>query len=205
MDTVSLFAYFVISIPWLVFHNTLQGGKSTPQFFLSVVDKLKCEIEEYTDKSTSETFIELSRFRCSYIASTEWFLSCMAFRVYQVVHVAWQSRSWFVSQTIMRSCDFVTCNANDFLKAKSHTEEISARRRRYTVNSLVSNHPWCTKKKTKRNLQSSSMLLLDLLAKRWPNLKWRFVNYQNSSQSNNVLTSILSIKRIRILFWPTIK
>ena len=55
----------------MVFHNTSQGEGSTPQFFLSIADKLKWEVEKYTDKSTSGTFNELGGFRCSYLASTE--------------------------------------------------------------------------------------------------------------------------------------
>lgn len=43
----------------MVFHNTSQGEGSTPQFFLSIADKLKWEVEKYTDKSTSGTFNEL--------------------------------------------------------------------------------------------------------------------------------------------------
>ena len=40
-QAISLFAYCVISIPWMVFHNTSQGEGSTAQFFLSIADKLK--------------------------------------------------------------------------------------------------------------------------------------------------------------------
>ena len=75
----------------MVFHNTSQGEGSTPQFFLSIADKLKWEVEKYTDKSTSGTFNELWGLRCSYLASTEWFLSCMAFSVYEVICVACHS------------------------------------------------------------------------------------------------------------------
>ena len=52
----------------MVFHNTSQGEGSTPQFFLSIADKLKWEVEKYTDKSTSGTFNELGGFSCSYLA-----------------------------------------------------------------------------------------------------------------------------------------
>ena len=43
----------------MVFHNTSQGEGSTPQFFLSIADKLKWEVEKYTDISTTGTFNEL--------------------------------------------------------------------------------------------------------------------------------------------------
>ena len=104
-QAISLFAYFVISIPWMVFHNTSQGEGSTPQFFLSIADKLKWEVEKYTDKINIWNLIQLSRFRCSYLASTEWFLSCIAFSVYEVNFVACHSRSWFVYHTTYRLCD----------------------------------------------------------------------------------------------------
>ena len=75
----------------MVFHNTSQGEGSTPQFFLSIADKLKWEVEKYNDKSTSGTFNELGGFRCSYLASTERFPSCIAFSVYEVICVACHS------------------------------------------------------------------------------------------------------------------
>ena len=75
----------------MVFHNTSQGEGSTPKFFLSVADKLKWEVEKYTDISTTGTFNELGGFRCSYLASTEWLLSCMTFSVYEVICVACHS------------------------------------------------------------------------------------------------------------------
>ena len=83
----------------MVFHNTSQGEGSTPQFFLLIADKLKWEVEKYTDKSTSGTFNELGGFRCSYLASTEWFLSCIALAFMKSFASHVTRRSWFVYHT----------------------------------------------------------------------------------------------------------
>ena len=100
----------------MVFHNTSQGEGSIPQFFLSIADKLKWEVEKYTDKSTSETFTGLGGFGCSYLASTECFSRAWpsAFRKSFASHVT-RVVGLFIKPPSTRLCDMPNANDNRHL------------------------------------------------------------------------------------------
>ena len=83
----------------MVFHNTSQGEGSTPQFFLSIADKLKWEVDIYTDISTSETLSSLAGSDVVTLQALSGFSRAWpsAFTKSVASHVT--RRSWFVYQT----------------------------------------------------------------------------------------------------------